>query len=569
MKRLSIRSRLALAYTIGVGILIAFSSAALYRTVATRLEAQLDSQIQERTAAIRPLFNVSNDDVTWLFDRQFVDQSTVQVAYAIYSARGNYLDGSPLARVYDLALGEAATRAFDSRQETWSIIGSEPGYRVRVVYTPITGSDGQVYMLVVGMLLDRLEEDLRQLAASMLTLGPLVLVCGGLAGWWFAQGALGPVAEITRATKRISASHLSDRLPLRGTNDELDGLSGQLNEMIARLQNSFDQMGQFISNVSHELRTPLAAIRGSCEIALRTAKSEGEIRKVLAANIEELDRLTQTVSQLLAFARAEAGQVALSFRAENLSELVADAVESLRVLADERGVSLRYRKNEAIVAEVDPQHMLRALINLLDNAIKYNRPGGSVDVEIHSADGLAVVSIVDTGRGIAESDLPHVFDRFYRGEIDGASSVGGSGLGLGLARWVALAHGGRIDASSELGKGSMFQLSLPRTQQAREAAPAAHSPYVEKAGLESLQGSSDLKGVPIMLKQAARTCYWLGLVSAGIALAWRALVAVGFNDKIVYSNRAFGYEGFFKGAVLLLLVAIATATYDQLDKSRS
>jgi heavy metal sensor kinase len=277
-----------------------------------------------------------------------------------------------------------------------------------------------------------------------------------------AGRALDPVVEITTKARQISASNLAERLPLRGTQDELDQLSATLNEMIARLQQSFDHMSQFISNVSHELRTPLAAVRGSCEVALRGAGSREELRAVLVSNIEELDRLAGTVSNLLALARAEAGQVPLNRRRENLSELVRDAVESVRVLATERGIQMNCQADGEVLAEVDPEHILRLLINLLDNAIKYNRDHGKVDVTLDAADAWAVVSVRDTGPGISPEDMPRIFERFYRGQGEAAENASGTGLGLGLARWVATAHGGRIEVESQPGEGSVFRVWLPR-----------------------------------------------------------------------------------------------------------
>lgn len=573
MVPLSIRSRLAVAYALGTGILLLFSFAALYRTLALRLQAQLDSQIVERMSEIRPLFIVSEGKVAWLFDRNVVEQSTASVAYAIYNQDGNYLDGSPLARVYNLAFDENSKKALDERGESWATIANRPGPSLRVRNIPLTGSDGNSYVLVVGALMDRLDEDLRQLGASMLTLGPLALILGGFAGTWLAQGALGPVSEIIRATHKISASQLDQRLPLRGNNDELDRLSLQLNEMIARLENSFEQMGQFLSNVSHELRTPLAAIRGSCEIALRTAKSEKECRDVLAANIEELDRLTRTVSDLLAFARAEAGQIALNCRQENLSELVRDAVESLRVLASERGVTLRYRGRDDLTAFVDPPHISRVFLNLLDNAIKYNKAGGAVDVSMHTEGNSVAVEFKDTGPGIPEKDLPHVFDRFYRAEIEGANSVGGTGLGLSLARWVVAAHGGRIDVKSQSGLGSSFLVWLPQNPgEAIRSEGKMSQRFAETTPADSLLASpavQEFKRGGIMQKQIARVCYWLGVSAGAIALVWRALLAMGFQERIYYATSSgIGYDGFYKGAVLFLLVATATATYDQLNSGK-
>jgi len=575
MGQLSIRARLTLAYTIAFGILLGLLSVGLYRTAAARLYAQVDTQIAEAAATSRPLFNISQSQVTWLVDKKLLDQSSSLVAQAIFNDTGQFLDGSALAGVYNLGFTEAGRHALETRSPTWETLTIQNDHRLRALNLTVSGSDGRLYLVRSGMLLDQIEDDLRQLVGVLASLVPLILLMGGLVGWLLASDALRPVAAITATARQITASNLNERLPLRGTRDELDRLSATLNEMIARLQDSFEQMSHFLSNVSHELRTPLAALRGSCEMAVRSAKSEEECRAVLADNIEELDRLAHTVSDLLALARAEAGQTLLKRRTENLAELVRDAVESARVLATERGVSIDCQTDSETTLEFDPEHLLRLLINLLDNAIKYNQPNGRVEVQVKTVDNWAVVSIADTGRGIASEDLPHIFDRFYRGE--GATSAGGTGLGLSLARWVATEHGGRIEVNSQPGNGSTFRLwlptkpgaalgSAPQTGLTSQVSRGRPSPK-EKAGPSS--GSLEIGWLPvnslerrtIMLQHIVRWSYWLGIACGVITLLWRGFVAVGFQEYIQYGERQLTWNAFLNGAVLFLLIAAATGSY--------
>lgn len=573
MVQLSIRVRLTLAYTLAFGILLGLLSISLYRTAAAQLYAQADAQIQEGATVVRPLFNVSQSQVTWLVDKKVVDQSSYLLAHAIFDDQGQYLDGSILASVYNLRFTDAARRAVETRSPAWETLVIQNDHRLRMFNTTITGSDGRVYLFRVGMLLDQSEDDLRRLAASLAALVPLVLLLGGGVGWLLAGDALRPVAEITAAAQQISASKLAERLPLRGTGDELDRLSATLNEMITRLQGSFEQMSQFISNVSHELRTPLAALRGSCEIALRNAKSEDECRAVLASNIEDLDRLARTVSDLLALARAEAGQRLLKPRPENLTELVRDAVESTRPLAAEHGISIHYQADGEVLADVDPEHVLRLLINLLDNAIKYNRPNGRVEVRLGTDNKWAVISVTDTGSGITPEDLPRIFDRSYRGQNEHAGITGGTGLGLSLANWVATAHGGRIDVESQAGQGSTFRLWLPKTKgsispQSVGETEQTHTLDVVEANEvpNSIQTKVQASLLPernsTMLIYTVRWSYWLGIACAVVALVWRGLHALGVPDRIAYSiDRSVGYPGFLSGSFLFLLIAAATAGY--------
>jgi two-component sensor histidine kinase len=325
--------------------------------------------------------------------------------------------------------------------------------------------------------------------------------------------------------------------------------------------------------VSHELRTPLAALRGSSEIALRNAKSEEEYRAVLASNIEDLDRLARIVSDLLALARAEAGHQLLMLRPENLTELVRDALESARPLAAEHGISIHFQADGEITADVDPEHVLRLLMNLLDNAIKYNRPNGRVEVKLVTNNGWAMISVADTGLGIQPADLPHIFDRSYRGRNERTGSAGGSGLGLSLAKWVATAHGGRIDAESQAGQGSTFRLWLPKNKAGIAPQPAGETDPTHTLDngeanetLHSIQTKVQASLLPerksTMLQNTVRWGYWLGIACAAIACAWRGLVALGLPERFYYQvDRSIGYIGFLNGAILLLLFVAATAGY--------
>jgi len=569
MRPLKIRVRLALAYTIGLGILLVAWTAALYRTARVRTFRQIDNQIGSSIWTVRPFFNVSSSTITWLHDKKAVEESAYPVAFVVYNEGGTFLDGSAMASIYNLQFTAMAKRAIESRKPTWDTTRLPNGHSVRTQNIPITGSDGRAYLFSASILLDSTEDDLRDLAAALTALIPIALVFAGVAGWWLAADALQPVAQITAGAQRISAVSLSQRLPLRGNADELDQLSSTLNAMMARLQLSFEQMDHFISNVAHELRTPLAALRGSCEIALRSAKSEKECRTVLASNIEELDRLAGTVSELLALARAEAGHIQLDRKAQPLLESVRDTVEAMRPLADERAITLRRNTPAEVVAEVDIQHVLRLLINLIDNAIKYNKPGGWVEVSLDEAEGEVLLSVADSGRGIAPGDVERIFDRFFRSWGQAGEDVGGAGLGLSMVRWVAAAHGGRIEVQSKVGEGSIFRCHLPKTASALGKTAKGTSLVPAVTVNEQAFLRADHEGVVrysktrmgTMQSYLVRLSYWIGIGCAAIALVWRALVDLGVPEDLNYGVGRVGYGGFLNAAFLFLLVATATAGY--------
>jgi heavy metal sensor kinase len=465
MQNLSIRWRLTLAYTLTFGSLLTLWAVVFYSVAAARMYRQMDEQLSFRYETLRAALRITDGKVTWLFDRgdpeQYYITARAGFYHQIFDDLGVQLDGSDVATVAPSPLTDASRQAFLTRAPVWETLILRGRFKLRAVNAVIPGPQGRTYLLRVGMFSDEVDSTLRQLAVLLAVLVPLIMAAGGTTGWWLTGRALEPVGQISAAAKRITSANLAERLPLQGTQDELDQLSATLNEMIARLQDSFDQMSQFITNVSHELRTPLAAMRGTSEVALKTAKSEADYRKVLEKNVGELERLAGTVTDLLELARAEAGQLVLRRKSEDLAEMARDAVESFRALAAERNISIRLEADGEVRAEVDPEHVLRLLTNLIDNAIKYNIPGGRIEVSVSAEDAGALITVFNTGKGIAPWDREHIFDRFYRGgRVEGMT--GGSGLGLSLARWVVSAHGGRIEVESEPGQGAEFRVWFPR-----------------------------------------------------------------------------------------------------------
>ena len=254
----------------------------------------------------------------------------------------------------------------------------------------------------------------------------------------------------------IDISNLRARLPIRGAGDELDNVAAAFNQSLARLERSVKDMRQFSAAVAHEVRTPLAILRGEAEMALATPLSAEAAREQLASQIDEYDRLTRLINQILMLARAEAGELTIQKRSLDLSALATDVSEQVEPLAEAKGIALVRRIDAGARANADIGWMERLLLILLDNAIKFTPPGGTVAIRITRTDAGDVLAIEDTGVGIAPEALPRVFEPFYRGE-----SGEGGGLGLALAQWIADAHDARLTVSSAPGTGSVFTLRLP------------------------------------------------------------------------------------------------------------
>jgi heavy metal sensor kinase len=252
---------------------------------------------------------------------------------------------------------------------------------------------------------------------------------------------------------------------------EVQKLVGSFNSMVGRLALSFEQIRKFNANVAHELRTPLAILQGENEVALRSDSLPEEIRSVLVSNLEELERLTRIVNDLLMLSEAETGGQALERKPVNLRPLIHDLADDMQLLAMERNIQIEVANLPDAVVAADDLWLRRAVLNLLDNAIKYSRDGGKVRVSMTKDSTDAWISIRDEGIGIAKADLPHIFDRFFRADPARNRSSGGTGLGLALVKWVVEAHRGRINVLSEPDRGADFQIALPlQTPEPRGAA---------------------------------------------------------------------------------------------------
>jgi heavy metal sensor kinase len=312
-----------------------------------------------------------------------------------------------------------------------------------------------------------MQQELRNLGLILAFGLPLAVALAALGGFTLASRALAPIERMTDRARMITAERLTDRLPVHNADDELGRLAAVFNETLARLQRSFEQMRQFTADVSHELRTPLTAIRSVGEVGLRGHRDEGAYRAIVGSMLEEADRLASLVDRLLTLSRAETGQAALSRQAVDLRALVEDVVAHLAVLAEEKRQSVVV-DGAAIEALADRLVLRQALINLVDNAIKYSPPGGSIRIEIRRTATQAMVDVIDSGAGIPQDAQARVFDRFYRVEDGGTTH--GAGLGLSIAKGAVEANGGRLTLAATGSTGSTFRITMPRAAAERHRA---------------------------------------------------------------------------------------------------
>jgi signal transduction histidine kinase len=461
-----VRSRLALRQALGFGLLLTLLACAAYVLTARRAYDLVDEILGDRSAAVRSMLQLRDGAVQWLNDKadpEVRDRfSRSRHYYQLIDTQGRIVDSSRQAALIQMPVTAAAGQSLTSGHPVWETITTTGGVRLRVVDSPVLGErPQQTYVLRVGITLQDTDEYLRRVAALLLVLVPVVTLFAGITTWVATGGALGRIDHIKAAANQIALPDLNHRFPIAGTGDELEQLSTTLNAMVSRLQSGFERMHEFLPNVSHELRRSLTVLRAETERALRWSSSEEDYRKVLSNQLEQLELTARTVSDLLLLAQAESGRAPLHRQTENLSELVTTAVDSMRGTALERGVEVCSTVQENVVGQVDAGQIWRLLLNLIENAIKFNRPSGRVEVVLTAQSHLATLSVTDNGCGIAPQDVDRIFERFYRAASAAQSSIQGMGLGLCFVRSIAEAHGGHIEVTSTPGEGSCFRVWLP------------------------------------------------------------------------------------------------------------
>lgn len=327
---------------------------------------------------------------------------------------------------------------------------------------PFKAADGTKFLIEVAAPYNQIEAVLNGLLLTFALGLPLIVAVAIGGGYVLMRRALRPVDEIRQKAAQITSRNLSERLPVVHTGDELERLATDLNHMIERLEESFQQVNRFSADASHELRTPLTVLQGGLEaIAQKEHNLPAEVRDTIGSALEETQRLAKIVESLLAISRLETGEARVQLGRLDFAELVCTTADQMRLLAEEKHISLSCDGTEPVQVEADPARLKQVVVNLLDNAIKYTPEGGSVIITVNSQNGRAVLEMEDTGLGISASDLPHIFERFYRADKARSRQMGGAGLGLSIVRSICTAHGGQVTVTSTEGSGSRFRIELP------------------------------------------------------------------------------------------------------------
>jgi heavy metal sensor kinase len=441
--RESLRARLVLWYALVLTLVVAlYGGAVVYqssRSMTASVDAELERQAREVAGALRPAaagrfdLDLPSDVASYFFGPE--------------GSRPYYVIWSPAGELVD-------------RSDPDVNIGAEPHAVARREVSVRAGTGATV---LVGRDVADLRAQQRALAMNVVLAGLATLVLSIFGGWFVAGRALAPIKRISQAAQAMSRGDLGARIAVERTETELEQVASTLNDAFDRLRLAVDQERRFTADVSHELRTPISVLRAEAEWALDRDRPVQQYKDALAVCRRAGLRMQDAVERMLALVRAESPEGAAHHAPVLVTAIIDDVVGWLAPMAKERSVQVTADGGAAVEVHGDADQLREALNNLVVNAIVYNKPGGTVSISTREHDGLVRIDVVDTGIGIPPEAIPHVFDRFFR--VDKARTrerqVGTSGLGLSIARAVALAHGGDVTCTSQLGTGSVFALSLP------------------------------------------------------------------------------------------------------------
>jgi heavy metal sensor kinase len=443
----SIRIRLTLWYAAALAAIILIFALGIYLFVRSSLLQQTDRQLGKDFATVARVVTDEPAEINELAKHGSVN------LFQVFEGNEVVAETDDWSRT---GL-EKASAGNIGKPWSWKAPNGLP-YRLR--QATVT-SIGHAYLVRVAEDEQTLRQSLESLALILIIGIPVALALAVIGGYLLAGRVLAPIGAMAAKAGEITAERLSERLPVEDPQDEFGRLAAVFNRTFARLEDSFERLRRFTADASHELRTPLTAIRSVGEVGLQEHLDAAACREVIASMLEEADRLTKLVDSLLTLSRADAGTASIRREPTDLSALAREVVECLQVLAEEKEQRLTVDAGEPVSALIDPTTLRQALLNLVDNAIKYTPARGRMEVTVRRMGSDAVIQVADDGPGIAEEHRERIFDRFYRIDTGRSREMGGTGLGLAITRWGVEVNGGRIELESAEGHGSIFRIVLP------------------------------------------------------------------------------------------------------------
>lgn len=450
----TIRARLTGWYALALTAMMVVYATATFVAVRHEFLEQLDERLHDDfEAAEGRLSRALDGRVEWI-DAHRDGQDDEARGYEVWASTGEQIHRSGAhTQLPPVSLAGTDT---SYRYET-IIANGEPW---RTITAPVT-IDGHSAVLRVSRSEERVREELSEVLV-VLALGlPLVVALAGVGGYLLARRALAPIDHLASEARRITAERLHERLKVPNDRDEIGRLTGVINQTIARLESSFDQLRRFTADSSHELRTPLAVVRGIGEAAVAERRTPAEYEEAIGSMLEEIDRMSSLVDTLLRLSHGDAGTIRVSREPVDLDQLARDVAGSLGILAEERNQKVIVDATTRVTVRADRLVLREAVTNVLDNAIKYGPDGSTVTMRVERVGDEGLLAITDEGPGVAAEHRDRIFNRFFRIDEARSRERGGAGLGLAIAKWAVEINGGRITVHEPRDGGSEFRLSLP------------------------------------------------------------------------------------------------------------
>ena len=430
-------------------------SKALYK----RLDEILSSEVSTAAGLFRGEIAEFKGDASGAALEAMSEMSIRGVTVAVFEGNKLLASNTPLkgtelfAVVADAAVAEAP--------EVRSTLPRYGKHGARAVARRFT-VDNRQFVLLAAESLHSVKSELGLVRHVLFLALPLIVLIAGAGGFFLATKNLAPVRWMAEQARSITDKNLHQRLDIGTANEELMMLADSFNELLSRLDRSFETMRRFVADASHELRTPIAVIRGEADVALDHDRGPAEYKESLAVIQDEARRLTRLIDDLLNLARADAGHVNLHVEEFYVNDLLAECCRSIQAKAGAKKIDLECRCPEDVAYRGDPELIRRLVLNLLENAIRYTPEGGRVQLSLEDSAHELRIQVADTGIGIPPETATHVFERFYRGDQARSRQNGGFGLGLSIVKWIAESHNGSVELSSEPGLGSTFTVLLQR-----------------------------------------------------------------------------------------------------------
>ncbi len=469
VKSRSIRTRLLTGYALVLLASMLIISVYLYIQVEQNLVQTMKSILRtEFQATVESLGTHVLDPTTmsnFLSRQTMLGKGPYRLNYALFDETAHVI-----ARTEGFSEDIASVQAYQPKIQYLdaevfppfeTTVRSGKGQRVFLITAAFLDRSEKLFYLQFGLDESGISKNMDTLMEAIFLAIPVILVLALSGGFLLTRRLLKPINNLSKAAREITITNLDKKLPVAGTGDELDELAITFNEVFARLRESYQRIIRFTADASHELRLPITAIKGEAEVVLSRERGLEEYRKVLADIIEEFNRLSRMVNQLLALSRTDSGEEPLEYEEVDLKDVLAKLVDFYQPLAEEKQITLSFEGQSAGFVKADRMKIQELFSNLLENAIKYTNSSGSITVRLKSDGEKILASVADTGIGIPKSEQSKIFERFYRVDKSRSRDQGGVGLGLSIADAIARAHGSKISVESEAGKGSIFTVAFP------------------------------------------------------------------------------------------------------------